>query len=249
MRRGVGIGALQADKLRQQKFKEKGEDVNNMQVSQMKERLDIFRQSLEEFAIKHKKDINKNAEFRHQFQQMCSKIGVDPLASNKGFWAELLGVGDFYYELGIQIIEICLKTRNQNGGLIELNELTERVQKTRNKYSQKDYEITTDDIKRSIKHLKVLGNGFQLVMVGGGRYFVQSVPCEMNADQTSILSSVLAKKALEGMTVSDFERELMWSKERVVSALRPLIMEGFAWIDTQSPKGEDEYWFPGLISQ
>jgi len=25
---------------------------------------------------------------------------VDPLASNKGFWAELLGIGDFYYELG-----------------------------------------------------------------------------------------------------------------------------------------------------
>lgn len=31
---------------------------------------------------------------------MCAKVGVDPLASNKGFWAELLGIGDFYYELG-----------------------------------------------------------------------------------------------------------------------------------------------------
>ncbi len=31
---------------------------------------------------------------------MCAKCGVDPLASNKGFWAELLGIGDFYYELG-----------------------------------------------------------------------------------------------------------------------------------------------------
>ena len=26
--------------------------------------------------------------------------GVDPLASNKGFWNDLLGVGDYYYELG-----------------------------------------------------------------------------------------------------------------------------------------------------
>jgi len=32
---------------------------------------------------------------------MCANIGVDPLASNKGFWAELLGIGDFYYELGM----------------------------------------------------------------------------------------------------------------------------------------------------
>jgi len=29
-------------------------------------------------------------------------VGVDPLASNKGAWAQLLGFGDFYYELGVQ---------------------------------------------------------------------------------------------------------------------------------------------------
>jgi ESCRT-II complex subunit VPS22 len=40
---------------------------------------------------------------------MCNSIGVDPLASNKGFWAQLLGFGDFYYELAVQIIEICIR--------------------------------------------------------------------------------------------------------------------------------------------
>lgn len=45
---------------------------------------------------------------------------VDPLASNKGFWAEVLGVGDFYYELAVQIVEICLATRSENGGLMTL---------------------------------------------------------------------------------------------------------------------------------
>ena len=34
---------------------------------------------------------------------MCASIGVDPLASSKGFWSEMLGVGDFYYELGVQV--------------------------------------------------------------------------------------------------------------------------------------------------
>ena len=43
-------------------------------------------------------DICKNPAFRAQFHEMCANIGVDPLASNKGFWAELLGIGDFYYE-------------------------------------------------------------------------------------------------------------------------------------------------------
>ena len=46
-------------------------------------------------------DIRKNPTFRSQFHEMCAKVGVDPLASNKGFWAELLGIGDFYYEIGM----------------------------------------------------------------------------------------------------------------------------------------------------
>lgn len=48
-------------------------------------------------------DIRKNPAFRSQFHEMCTKVGVDPLASNKGFWAELLGIGDFYYELGLSL--------------------------------------------------------------------------------------------------------------------------------------------------
>ena len=45
-------------------------------------------------------DIHKNPTCSSQFHEMCAKVGVDPLASYKGFWAELLGIGDFYYELG-----------------------------------------------------------------------------------------------------------------------------------------------------
>ena len=56
------------------------------------------------------------------------------IAASKGFWAQALGVGDFYYEvlcvcgliglgvfvvqLGVQIVEICLATRERNGGKI-----------------------------------------------------------------------------------------------------------------------------------
>lgn len=38
---------------------------------------------------------------------MCASIGVDPLTSGKGFWS-VLGIGDFYYELAVQIVEVCL---------------------------------------------------------------------------------------------------------------------------------------------
>ncbi len=75
----------------------------------------------------HREDVRKDPVFRAQFHTMCANVGVDPLASNKGMWAQLLGFGDFYYELGVQVVEACLATRSMNGGLMDLDSLRASV--------------------------------------------------------------------------------------------------------------------------
>jgi ESCRT-II complex subunit VPS22 len=92
---------------------------------------------------------------------MCSSIGVDPLASNKGFWSDLLGVGDFYYELGVQIIQIAVETRASNGGLMSLNEMNILLRQR----GKSRREVSTDDILRAVQKLTVLGNGFKIIEV------------------------------------------------------------------------------------
>ena len=47
----------------------------------MKASLEEFRKNLEEFALKHKKEINDNPVFKKEFLKMCKEIGVDPLSS------------------------------------------------------------------------------------------------------------------------------------------------------------------------
>ena len=37
-------------------------------------------------------------------------------SASKGFWSEMLGVGNFYYELGVQVIEVCMAANHRNGG-------------------------------------------------------------------------------------------------------------------------------------
>lgn len=64
----------------QEKFAAKRDEIADLQLSYLTGQLDTFRDSLEQFASKHKTDIRKNAEFRGHFQQMCARIGVDPLA-------------------------------------------------------------------------------------------------------------------------------------------------------------------------
>ena len=81
-----------------------GSQIEQQQLQEMTKQLMEFRANLEEFAVKHKKEISKNPVFRAQFLKMCKQIGVDPLSSNKGFWVDVLGVGDFYYELAVNCL-------------------------------------------------------------------------------------------------------------------------------------------------
>ena len=75
-------------------------------------------------------------------QEMCASIGVDPLASSKGFWSEMLGFGDFYYELGVQIIEVCMANSHKTGGLMELGELRDRLIRSRGGSKSTNKQVT-----------------------------------------------------------------------------------------------------------
>ncbi|XP_075767751.1 vacuolar-sorting protein SNF8 isoform X1 [Pelodiscus sinensis] len=240
-RRGVGAGAIAKRKLAEAKYKERGTVLAEDQLAQMSKQLDMFKTNLEEFASKHKQEIRKNPQFRVQFQDMCATIGVDPLASGKGFWSEMLGVGDFYYELGVQIIEVCLALKHRNGGLITLEELHQQVLKGRGKFAQ---DVSQDDLIRAIKKLKVLGNGFGIIPVGG-TYLIQSVPAELNMDHTVVLQ-LAEKKGY--VTISEIKSSLKWELERAKQVLEHLLKEGMAWLDMQAP-GEAQYWLPALFTE
>ncbi|KAL0270139.1 UNVERIFIED_CONTAM: hypothetical protein PYX00_007637 [Menopon gallinae] len=235
MRRRAGIGAIQKKNLEQEKYRGKGTELQENQLEQMSRQMDVFRVNLEEFASKHKHDIKSNPQFRRQFQEMCAAIGVDPLTSGKGFWS-VLGIGDFYYELAVQIIEVCIATSPKNGGLITLEELRRRLIRARGQRKEHQ-EITLDDLLRAAKKLKVLGAGFSVVPVSKGQYLVQSVPGELSMDHTAVLHAASIKDKAY-VSVSMLMNSLSWERERAQKALDYMIKQGLAWIDRQDPKEE-----------
>jgi len=225
-RRGPGIGAITRGAKAQKQFHDVGAQLEASQLEHIERQLALFKEKLEIFANKHKNQINKNPKFRAQFQTMCAKVGVDPLASRKGFWTQLLGVGDFYYELGVQIINVCLSTRTVNGGLIGIDELLVRLKVLRGKNAN---EISTEDIHMSIKKISKLGNGFDLVKVGNKEMIV-SVPIEMNRDHFTIME--VAQKDTH-VNVQQLCSQLQWTKHRVDAVLQLLLEQGMVWVDTQ----------------
>ena len=101
MKRGFGIAGIKQQQAQKAQAAELGKQLQAQDLAAMTEQLSEFKKHLEEFAMKHKKEISSNPVFRDEFLKMCKQIGVDPLSSKKGFWVDVLGVGDFYFELAV----------------------------------------------------------------------------------------------------------------------------------------------------
>ncbi|KAK4146896.1 uncharacterized protein C8A04DRAFT_9359 [Dichotomopilus funicola] len=250
-RKGVGLAAFDRSRLTSAQYASHGSSLRTSNAAALETQLAVFRSLLQQFAQTHARDIRSNPTFRAQFARMCAAIGVDPLASssNSGgsgagsnsIWAQLLGrsVNDFYFELAVRVVEVCGETRSENGGLIELSKVRERIMKARMEGSP---EITEDDILRAVATLKPLGSAYSIIQVGR-RPYIRSVPKELNTDQSAVLE---AAQVLGYVSVSMLRANLGWQRARAQTALEDLMGEGMLWVDKQAPD-EWEYWSPSFM--
>lgn len=225
MRRKIGVGAVKDRLNEQEKYSKMGKSMEETKISFVKDLMGKFQSSLTEFAIKHRDRINSDPEFRQQFHKMCVSVGVDPLASNKGFWSDILGVGDFYFDLGVKIIEITVQARSLNGGIMSVEEVLDKLQQSN---PQLRGHIVRDDVMRAVDKIKVLGSGFRIVRIGR-RHMIVSVPMEINQDHEIIMD--LAQTS-EGMFTKDMlVHGLSWPEERFNRVINALLQDGIVWID------------------
>lgn len=142
-RRHVGLSAFQNRTSLSNQYATHGLTLRTEHLASLRTQLSVFQSLLETFAREHASTIKSDPAFRAEFARMCNAIGVDPLAGSndrsarakgKGsWWAQLLGedVNDFYFGLAVRVVEVCRATRGENGGLIGVEEVRERVQKGR----------------------------------------------------------------------------------------------------------------------
>ncbi|KAB7506256.1 Vacuolar-sorting protein SNF8 [Armadillidium nasatum] len=143
----------------------------------------------------------------------------------------MLGVGDFYYELGVQIVELGVATSHQNGGVLPMHEFPNLA------------VLYRDDILRAVKKLQVLGSGMEVIESGRSK-FICSVPGELSMDHTILLQEA---EKIEPLSVRKASEHLKWSAERVARGLDHLLRVGIAWIDTQD--SPPTYWFPAVFQR
>ena len=257
-RRGVGLSAFTNAAIASDQYARHGQALRTSHAEALANQLSVFQAALHNFSLTHAKDIRSNPTFRAEFARMCNAIGVDPLAGSnvkgaggsaaggKGsVWAKMLGssVNDFYFELGVRVVEVCRETRGENGGMIAVAELQKRVTKGRAGLVGGGMEVTDDDVLRAIESLEPLGGMFKLQTLGGSK-FVRSVPKELNKDQATVLEVI---QVLSYVTMSMLQANLDWERARAIAVMDDLVADSLVWVDSQAD--ETEFWSPASLHE
>jgi len=233
-------------------YTKKAEEMNAVSLARAMETVEKLEVKLEGFAKTHKHEIQHDPAFRAKFLEMCAPLGVDPLSAEKGFWGNMLGIGEFYYELSVKVAEVCLASRSRNGGIIRVSEvkdiLTQRGTKFKFADSKNKSSYSEEDIVTSVKKLSKLGSGFRTVEVGKSMMIV-SVPEELDDDHMKVMDLAEENRcgAYGVVTVKGVTAELGWDHDRAKRALELLLGKGMAWLDAVG--AEKYYWFPSLWMQ
>ena len=207
MRRRAGVSAIKHANELDDKFRRLGVERARFREEETQKQLQKFTSQLERFAASHRDGIRADPELRAAFHAMCASVGVDPLASRKSAWGQILGLGDFYVELAVGVADCCLASRAQDGGLCELSALVDRVNRRR---SSAVGQVSADDVERAIGALATLGGGWRVESTGtasksngdsarrpnGAVKMVRSVPMELSDDVNAALA--FAKDTPEG---------------------------------------------------
>jgi len=199
--------------------------------------------TLVQFAKKHRNEIRSDPAFRAKFLEMCGPLGVDPLASTKGFWGSLLGIGSFYHELAVKVAEACLASRGRNGGIVSVKEVVGILERRGTKFDLSSTKTTCSekDVVVAIGKLAVLGSGFGTFKVGN-TIMILSVPCELDNDHTEVMD--LAQIAGGSVCLEEVAKKLSWNQDRAKRSLDLLLSKGMAWLDLH--QGKQYYWVPSV---
>ena len=221
----------------------------------------MLRESLSKFAAKYRSQINADPEFRRYFTVACQAAGVDPLASNKATLGKLLGMGDFYFALGVQVVDVAMAARSTQGVLLPMELCLKRLAALRGAHAS---AVSVHDVRAALKALEPLGRGVASATVNGREYIV-TLAQELSSDTTAALeaaakrltqtahttgSPAYALSASAHLSPVQLAQQLGWSLPRATDALHSLLRDGVAWLDAP-PNTQQEhhvFFFPGLAA-
>lgn len=142
---------------------------------------------LSSFASLHAPAIKRDPALRAKFLRMCGMLHIDPVNTSRTLLGSLLGIGPYYHELALKTAEVCIATRERNGGVVSVAEILRVLRRKEARRAGGGQEIAREDVVLAVGKLGCLGGGFRMLErkggggKEGGNLFVVSVPMEVRS--------------------------------------------------------------------
>ena len=213
-------------------------------ISNMMQQVEELKQHLKKLEKKWGKKIKTNKEYYQQIIEIRRSLGL-PEQIGVYEWKEKAGLkekvfgGEFYDQLGIELLEIGKKLSSETGGILSLAELMIRVNKLR-----PGKVVGANDITKALETLVKAKVIPPIKTLPSGVKIVEFIPANLSEDHETVLN--LASR--EGyITIENLILKTGWSLERANRVLNELVEKGIAIKDTEYMEGT-KYWFPGFVS-
>lgn len=181
----------------------------------MKQIFEVLKTNLAQYSEKYGEAIRQNKEKRAKFNQICNRIGIDPIVSKKSMWGKF---SDFYNQLSVQILRICEKQRELNGGLMRIDELVKIFN-----MSYPNNQITKEDVFKSVESLSKLGTGCKVI----NGVYISTVPFELSQDQMILMKLAEAT----GFVSINIAKQNGWTDDRF-----NLCIVDYSLLETTDPR-------------
>ena len=140
--RGPGLSAFQNHSSLASSYAMHGNALKATNMEALKTQLSVFQALAHNFALTHAEKIKQDPALRSEFHRLCTSIGVDPAAADNaalskkgtvggGFFSMMAGRDDkeFVARVALRVVQVCRASREENGGLLGLEECRQRVAK------------------------------------------------------------------------------------------------------------------------
>ena len=213
-------------------------------IEKLKNAVTTLQSCLQKIVENQKKELQGDEAYQKKFYKLCNDIGVDPFTQKKGFLAGLLNknLDEYYKALGMRVLNVCLKTRYENGGLIKLSELKNILNSSNG--NKKGERVHSEDIRIAVQKLSCLSSSLSIEKIQdedeGEIEYVKSADMEFSADSLKILAKANRRKGIVQVADLSHDRSDKWRKE-----LDVFVSKGIAWIDIHD--GITTYYFPTIV--
>ena len=219
----MGLRRIEEKIAKEAALREKGAQVAMKELEQWIQHLKTMQKDLQKFEKKNAKELETNPAALERLMSvrrelgLPEQLGVFAAKSSPSFSEKLTGRGEFYEQLGLEVLELGKKHNADTGGIMSLGEIVLEV----NRNQKAGYVVSPTDIVRTVNKLKENKLIANIRQLESGMRIVEFVDPGLSGDTEKILQ-VASLSPTGELSLDAFVIQTKWPLERVKVAINVL---------------------------